>query len=179
MKLLNEDVINVIFMYLNNPDSYSLSLSCKYIYETTKKRGFAKFIMHDYSKWDMNVFMKRYIRHHGTVTTFVIKYTNNPFYWLPKWTHRIQFEFCKIKDVIDPPAVTETEELSIISNHDWTIHINFKKFPKLKKLKVKGYTLNFKGIDECQQMSYMIYEPIDDSCYNQKMRLWVNKKYRV
>lgn len=179
MNIVNEDVFHLIFLYLNNRDSYHLSLSCKYIHQTTEKRGFAKFIMYDYPKWNYDMFIKRYIRHHGTLTTFVIRNTNNPFYWLPKWTQRIHFEFCKIRDVIDPPIVTETEELRIVSNHDWTIHINFLKFPRLKKLIVKGYSLFFKGIDCCKELKSVTYEPLDDSMYNQKMKLWVNKTYCI
>jgi hypothetical protein len=162
MNQIHEDLICYIMDYLSSSCAYKLSMCSKYLYECTKRRGFAKMITYDYPLCDYNIFMKRYIRHHGAVQTFVVRNTNNPFYWLPKWTRRIHFEYCKIKDAINPKyAAVETEEITILSViYDWEIKINWDKFPNLKKLVVVGYSVDLQGIERCKSLREIRYEPI-------------------
>lgn len=158
---LPEELICCIFEYLTSSCAYRLSTCSKYIYECTKKRGFAKLIKYDYPQCDYNVFMKRYIRHHAAVDTFILRHTNNPFYWLPKWTKQIHFEYCRIKDAINPKTVVETEVITILSVvYDWEIKIQWEKFPNLKKLVVVGYSVDFHGVERCKNLKDIRYEPL-------------------
>lgn len=166
MDQLCDDLLSMIFQFCDDRTSYNLSLCNKYINESTRKKGFAKFLSYDYPLCDYNKFMKRYIRHHGTINIFVIRHTNNPFYWLPKWVSRVHFENCRIKDPINPNEITSTEVLSIVTPiFDWEIKINWDKFPHLKELYVKGYAIeSFEGIEEkCKRLKKITYLPEDSN----------------
>jgi hypothetical protein len=107
--------------------------------------------------------MKRYLRHHSSIDLFIIRQTNNPFYWLPKWSRQINFEHCKIRDAISPGKISvDTEIIRIISVvHNWKITIDWEKFPNLRELTVKGYHLDLEGIEKCTKLktNNIIYEP--------------------
>lgn len=162
MNSLCEDLICSILRFCDAKTSYKLSMCSKYIYECTKKGGFARYLCYDYPKCDYNIFMKRYLRHHNSIETFVIRCTNNPFYWLPKWSRNIHFEYCTIRDAINPKRVVETESITILTvMHHWKITIAWENFPNLQKLVVKGYALNFEGIEKCTKLKNIIYLPLE------------------
>ena len=161
MEKLCEDLLNLIFQFCDNKTSFRFALCSKYIHESTLRYGFAKFLRYDYPKCDFNYFMKRFIRHHGSITTCIVKETANGFYWLPQWVERIYFENCRIRDLINPSNITKTKFLNISTPiYTWEINIQWDKFPDLVELIIKGYWINLEGISsKCKHLKRVHYEP--------------------
>ena len=148
MNTLCEDIIHIILDFCDLRTSFYLTLTNKYISQTTLKNGFAKHISYDSydiaSSDTYDTFLQRFHRHRYTLRTCSMSNLNNPFLWLPKWVEKVYFFNCRIQQEINPSQVTETEVLYISSqSYDWEINMNWDKFPKLKEMTVVGYRINF------------------------------------
>ena len=163
MNTMCEDVLNVIFEFCDCQSSFQFALCNKQIYESTMKKGFIKYISYNTLQDNLNLFMKRFIRHHKTIKNCNMYFVNNPFLWIPVWVNKVNFYSCKISETINPRNCVKTEYLCLIntsSTDSYQIKINWVKFPLLKELKVKNYKIDLEGIHEhCKLLKIINYLP--------------------
>ena len=154
--LINENLIEIV-SYLNNKDSYYFISTCKELKNFFYKYGYIKEItlkpLYKHNLYDFFIICAQNVR---TLTSIYASNTNNPHAWIPsKWPKIVRFYYCNITDKIDPP-VSDTEEILIIQHEiinnisidekKISLKINWKKFPKLKKLTLKVFNTDIEQI---------------------------------
>jgi len=146
MNNLFEEIINLVFEFCDQQTSFQFSLSNKYIYHSSLKKGFARYISYNahVPRCTYETFLKRFHRHQNSLQTCIMENLNNASLWLPKWVEKVYFMNCKIDQEINPSQVTSTEILYISSQcYESEIKINWDKFPKLREITVIGYQIDF------------------------------------
>jgi len=158
---LSTDILRIILQeYLNRNESKFFISTCKL------------FNNIDYLKYLQNVegdicnFSMLFARHFRTLDGIYIRHASDPCPWLPsKWPKKVNFYRCRIKN-LNPTCITDTEELHIHDNDEdfkEKVIINWKKFPKLKKILFSVENLDFSGIEYCQNIEEMFIDLADRS----------------
>jgi hypothetical protein len=155
--LINENLIEVMY-YLNNKDSCNFISTCKQLKNFFYKFGYIKDIsLKPLLKPNLYDFFLICAQNINTLRSIYVSNINNPHLWIPsKWPKIVRFYYCNITDKIDPP-ISHTQEILIIqheiinnvrSEKQLNLKINWKKFPKLKKLTLKVFNVNIDEIKE-------------------------------
>ena len=156
IKNLSTDILRVILQdYLVQKESKNFISTCKLF----NKIDYLKYI--ENVEGDIYNFSILFARHFRSLDSIYIRHVSNPCPWLPsKWPKKVDFYRCRIKN-LNPTCITDTEELYIHdTDEDFKekVIINWKKFPKLKKILFVIEDLDFTGIEYCQNIEEIFIE---------------------
>ena len=154
MLKLNDDILYTIISYLNNKDSLSIVLTCKYYKNFFYKVGFVKYLNIFRNSYEL---FEMYNSHYRTLISMSLSHMNNPQHWIfGNWCKKVSLINCILTDKIDPTKPCLEEELSIYNIYNIykniPIRINWKKFPKLKILKLDVYDIELENIESCSNL---------------------------
>jgi len=132
----------------------SLIGTCKYFKKLGNEFGYLKYInVKGYKNFVK--FIKFYFTPNDFLESVSIKDINNPISWMIErpWPKEMIFTNCFIENNIDEIPESPTEKL-IIRNctNRSTIHIDWKKFPKLKILDIQVNDIDFVGLEKCKEL---------------------------
>ena len=139
MSLLNlsENLLDVIYKYIPFPYNKLFGLTCRELLSYVKF-NIKLTLMDDYKSF-IDLCIKLY------PNTITIENMYDPQLWLPYYPEKIIFNNCTTFD-INPPEKIITQELVLTdynrNKHKKAIHINWDKFPNLRKAQLYVYSVN-------------------------------------
>jgi hypothetical protein len=154
----SDDLILHIFKFVStNKNMISLIRTCKYFKKLGNEFGYLKYIsVKEYKNFIK--FIKFYFTPNDFLQSVSIKDIDNPIRWMIErpWPKEMIFTNCFIgNDIVDIPE-SPTEKLIICDLHrsmnKYTIHIDWKKFPKLKILDIQTNDIDFVGLESCKEL---------------------------
>lgn len=143
LNILVDDILVLIVSYLGNKDSHNYVNSSKYLKELFLKGsyGYIKSLKIKNKINDIEKFYFFLSEHLNSINKLEFENVINPQNLIfCKWPKTVILDNCKFTDGINP-YLSDTEVL-IIKNYNM-LKINWKKFPKLKKIILKCNTENY------------------------------------
>ena len=146
-------VLYIIMDYIpDNKGSISLYSCCSYFKNLFEKYGYLKELSNSPLRNDAYTLAINSAKHKKTLNMISIFYTWDPQYCIFYWPKTVFFSYCTSRSVINPSVVTDTEVMYIYNDHNKNIIVNWKKFPKLRQIKLTEFNVNFTGIEVCENL---------------------------
>jgi len=145
-----DELILQILEYLkSNKSVINFLKTCKYIKNLYYKNGYLKQInLEPLINSDPYNFALTCCKHNKTLNCIYIRGFHNPQHWISVWPKIVYLSSCTITDKIKGTHNNRTEVLHIMDiRSKKKIIIDWKSFPKLKKIHISSYNFNFNEMD--------------------------------
>ena len=150
LELLNPDLQREI---LNHLDSlFAIRNTCKSLKFLLDNYGYLRKINYNIHT-DFMEFIGIYDKFSNSIRTLHIDSVIEPIMIVPEWPQVVNFNNCVMgKEYIDPHT-TSTEILSIVDHtRNSLLHINWKKFPKLRAMYIRVWDISKWVLDSSTQL---------------------------
>lgn len=160
---LPSDIIKTVIQFIpNNIQSLLFVSLCKTFYNIGKEFGYIKSLnTGGVNNIEVMDFLTKCCENHKTLHNITLEGIIDPHLWIPiSWPKYVSLIRCPIYGYIDSP-ISNTEYLDITDPHRnkniiKTVRINWKKFPKLKKLYLYLPLVDLTGIEACQDLEILV-----------------------
>ena len=163
LQILNHDIIYEVINHMDN--LFSLRSTCKLLKLLLNEYGYLRKITYNLHTNFME-FIEVYDKFSNSIRTLNVDSIIEPVLFLPEWPRIVTFTNCVMgKSYIDPPP-TSTEILRITEyTRNSLLHINWKKFPKLKALYIRTWDIVLDNLDKCQELEIICIDIQNDKKY--------------
>ena len=163
LNIFPDELLLELNKYLWNKDIISFLKTNSYIKRLYYKYGYLKSLTINSLNKDIYNFAIQTATHSKTLNYICINNFNNPQHWIFYWPKKVYIYYCNITDKIDPPKYCDTEYLEIINHkiinkNNKKIIINWKKFPKLKHIKIKTNNLDLTNLNKDIYIDIELYD---------------------
>ena len=138
-----ENIIILIMSFIkDNKSVINFASTCTDHKRMLYNYGYLKHMT--YSPLNSNIydFSIQISKHHRTLQSISLSHVPNPQLWIPYWPKLVYLNWCYIKNILSPTTKVDTETLYILYDKNDYIFINWKMFPRLKKLVITGDNFN-------------------------------------
>jgi hypothetical protein len=144
-----------LMSFLDDTNNYTLSTTCKYLNNHSKKFGYLTYMKAD-NTVNMMTFLERCCNHFKTLKTIEIHLLENPHLWLVDYVENIIFDYCSILSTVNPGKKVKTKKIKINDHNRHTnkatLNINWEYFPDLEDIELTVYNVNINGLNNCKKL---------------------------
>lgn len=147
---LNSDLQKEICYHIDN--LLPLRTSCRTLKSLLDEYGYLRKITYNIHT-DFMEFIQTYDRFSNSIRSLHVDSITEPVPFIPEWPQIVSFTNCLMgNNYIDPPT-TATEILSITEyTRNSLLHINWKKFPKLRAVYIRTWAIVLDDLDKCKNL---------------------------
>ena len=160
---LNADLQKEICYHIDN--LLPIRTSCKTLKFLLDNYGYLRKINYNIHT-DFMEFIGIYDKFSNSIRTLHIDSIIEPIMIVPEWPQVVNFNNCVMgKEYIDPQT-TSTEILSILDHtRNSLLHINWKKFPKLRAVYIRTWDIILDDLDKCKNLQIICMDIQNTSRY--------------
>ena len=173
LKIFNILNVDLFYEIINQIDDlFPLRSTCKNLKLILDDYGYLRKINYN-THTNFMEFIEIYDKFSNSIRTLNVDSIIEPFILIPEWPKIVNFTNCVMgPSYIDPPT-TSTEILSIAEHtRNSLLHINWKKFPKLRAIYIRTWDIVLDNLDKCQDLEIICIDLQNTKTY---LPPWVGK----